>query len=231
MIFNINKIPIIYYNNVEKCKFIIYSNNRGKSGIYCWVNRITKEKYVGSSYDLTRRLSNYFSINWLNKSLLITKSRIYSAMLKYDHSNFNLYILEYCNPDKLIEREQYYMDLFNPEYNILKIAGSTSGYKHSPETILKYKNRIISTEARLNMSQAKRGIPQISPLRLKNQLLARGYKIIIINKINNSIKQYPSIRSAAKDLNCHHTSLMYSISKNVLFKDTYLIIKLIKLKL
>jgi len=31
----------------------------------------------------------------------------------------------------LIEREQYYIDLLNPEYNILKIAGSRLGVKHT----------------------------------------------------------------------------------------------------
>jgi len=40
------------------------------------------------------------------------------------HSNFKLEILEYCEADRLIilEREQYYIDLLKPEYNILKIA-------------------------------------------------------------------------------------------------------------
>ena len=31
----------------------------------------------------------------------------------------------------VIEREQYYLDLLCPEYNILKIAGSSAGHKHS----------------------------------------------------------------------------------------------------
>lgn len=35
-----------------------------------------------------------------------------------------------------LEREQYYIDSTNPEYNILK-AGSTLGYKHTEETIAK----------------------------------------------------------------------------------------------
>lgn len=31
-------------------------------------------------------------------------------------------------------REQYYIDSLNPEYNILKMAGSRLGHKHSEET-------------------------------------------------------------------------------------------------
>lgn len=50
-------------------------------------------------------------------------------------------------------REQYYIDLINPEYNILKVAGSLFGYKHSPETLKILadiaKNRSAETIAKL----------------------------------------------------------------------------------
>lgn len=42
--------------------------------------------------------------------------------------------LEYCELSVLIEREQYYINLLNPEYNILKTAGSLLGFRHSEET-------------------------------------------------------------------------------------------------
>ena len=68
---------------------------------------------------------------------MISTSRILRALLKYGYSNFRLEILEYCDSDKCLEREQYYLDSINPEYNILKKAGSSLGYKHTEETILK----------------------------------------------------------------------------------------------
>jgi group I intron endonuclease len=61
-------------------------------------------------------------------------SYIYNTILKYGYSNFSLDILEYCEPNKLISREQYYINLLNPEYNILKIAGSRLGAKLSEKT-------------------------------------------------------------------------------------------------
>jgi group I intron endonuclease len=51
------------------------------------------------------------------------------ALLKYGYSNFKLEILEYCEPSNCLEREQYYLDSLNPEYNILKIAGSCLGHR------------------------------------------------------------------------------------------------------
>ena len=39
-------------------------------------------------------------------------SLIARALLKYGYSNFQLEILEYCKPLNCIEREQYFIDLF-----------------------------------------------------------------------------------------------------------------------
>ena len=38
---------------------------------------------------------------------------IYKAILKYGHSNFIFEIIEYCEPQEAIQREQYYLDLFD----------------------------------------------------------------------------------------------------------------------
>jgi group I intron endonuclease len=58
---------------------------------------------------------------------------IYKALLKYGSSSFKLEILEYCDPNVVLDREQQYLDSLRPEYNILKVAGSLLGYKHTGE--------------------------------------------------------------------------------------------------
>jgi len=73
----------------------------------------------------------------IKRILNMSKSHILSAILKYGHSKFTLEILEYCDSDKCLEREQYYIDLLKPEYNILQKAGSSLGFKHSEETLAK----------------------------------------------------------------------------------------------
>ncbi len=114
---NINIIPKVTYNNTDIHKFIIYEENRNKSGVYRWVNKINGKSYVGSSKSLSNRFSLYYSLNSLKKevkgSIIIRR-----ALLKYGYSNFSLDILEYCESDVLITREQYYIDLLKPEYNI-----------------------------------------------------------------------------------------------------------------
>ena len=43
---------------------------------------------------------------------------IYKALLKYGPSNFSLEILEYCEPDKAVSKEQEYLNLLKPCYNL-----------------------------------------------------------------------------------------------------------------
>ena len=59
------------------------------------------------------------------------------ALIKYGYANFSVSMLEYCDKSDLLVKEQYYFDKLDPQYNILKIAGSSQGYKHTDESKLK----------------------------------------------------------------------------------------------
>ena len=132
-----NLKPIVIYPNADVDKVNIVKDNNKKSGIYCWTNKLNGKTYVGSSELLSRRFLLYYNLNKISKSnMLINK-----ALLKYGYGNFSLEILEYCEPKDLISREQYYLDLIKPEYNILKIAGSSLGYRHTEETFIKFSQR------------------------------------------------------------------------------------------
>lgn len=135
-------IPVVTYSNAYLDKSIIYEDNKNKSGIYRWINIINNKSYIGSAKSLSNRLSIYYSSTTIKKRLERGSSAIHSALLKYSYNNFKLEILEYCEIDLLIEREQYYIDLLTPEYNICKIAGSTLGKKHSESTKEKIRNDV-----------------------------------------------------------------------------------------
>lgn len=131
----INKIkPLVYYNKLIEDKLSIYKENRNKAAIYIWVNKINNKSYIGSAIDLSNRLRVYYSFKLMKNILIKGSSPIYSAILKYGYENSNLEILEYCKADELLVREQYYLDLLIPEYNIFKIAGSRLGSKATYET-------------------------------------------------------------------------------------------------
>ena len=104
---------------------------------------------------MTVRLYKYYSLKQLN----LRKTTIHNALLKYGYGNFSLEILEYCtkgvNP---VIREQYYLELLKPEYNILDKAGSLLGFKHTTETLEFFKNeRKVSDSTRKNLSKAATG--------------------------------------------------------------------------
>lgn len=134
-VINLFVSPVLTYLNADTDKLSIIRDNKGKSGVYLWTNIINGKSYVGSSVNLSRRLTQYYNINILTKYR--ENSLIHKAILKYGYSNFKLCILEYCDRKDTIKREQYYMDTFKPEYNILKFAGSNVGFVHSSETIEK----------------------------------------------------------------------------------------------
>jgi group I intron endonuclease len=138
--------PVVVYSNAETQKELIFRDNKGKPGVYRWINNLNGKTYVGSSGNLARRFRDYLSISFLERNIKKNRSKIYLAILKYGNSAFSLEILEYCQLSNIIEREQFYINLLNPTYNILKVAGSTLGRKHSPDTIAKLKARIWTAE-------------------------------------------------------------------------------------
>ena len=133
-------VPVVVYSNLEVDKKTIFKDNKGKSGVYRWTNKVKGDTYIGSATDLTRRLRDYFSSNFLFKEILSNKSIIYRALLKYGYSKFTLDILEYCDKSSVITKEQYYLDLLNPNYNICKTAGSSLGRTTQDHTRLKLRH-------------------------------------------------------------------------------------------
>ena len=118
---------MVSYSNSDICKPLIIKDNNNKSGVIRWINNVNHKTYIGSSVNLTARFYIYFSLAIKKKK----KSNIYSALLKHGYSNFSLEILEYCEKTDVLSREQYFIDLLKPEYNMLKLAGSSFGYKHT----------------------------------------------------------------------------------------------------
>ena len=128
---DIETFPVKVYENAFSLKKDIIKENKGLSGIYLLTNKLKDEIYVGQSVDLSKRFIKYFSLSYLKskESLIISR-----ALIKYGYANFSVSILEYCDKSNLTEREQYYLDKLKPNYNILKIAGSSLGYIHSQDS-------------------------------------------------------------------------------------------------
>ena len=203
----------ISYSNVEELKNKICKDNNKKTGIYMWTNKINGDSYVGSAVNLSRRINNYFSLVFLNKELKKGNSIIYKALLKYGYSNFNLDILEYCLPDEILKREQYYIDNLKPSYNILKIAGSSLGLKHSEET------KQILSEKSTGRRHSEETLRKISDNNFKS-------KNVIIKDIKTGLDtKFSTITKASEFMGILPYHFQYYLDKQPI-KGRYLIVKL-----
>jgi hypothetical protein len=134
---------------------IIKKELKDKSGIYGFICKTNNKLYIGSSINLNMRFRNH--TNGTKSNILLQR-----AINKYNLQDFIFIIFEYCEPDKLILREQFYIDELKPEYNILKVAGSSLGYKHNYEILAKMsearKSKCHSAETKQKIGKSS-GIP------------------------------------------------------------------------
>jgi hypothetical protein len=141
--------------------------------------------------------------------------------------NFILLILELTDAN-VIAREQFYLDTYSPEYNILKFADSSKGHK-------------FSLESRSKMSIAKKGEnnPFFSKKHSKEAIAImkdyasnrsfshrKGYPVVVIDTLNDTKHEFTSVNLAAKFLNINSSSLFSRVRKGTksLYKGRYDII-------
>lgn len=126
--------PVKIYKNADLDKSSIIKENTDLAGVYLWTNLVTGRRYVASATVLSDRLNVYYSPSKIISILSRSRSHILSAILKHGMDKFSLSILEYCEPENCISREDFWIETLRPEYNILLKAGSSLGFRHSPET-------------------------------------------------------------------------------------------------
>lgn len=237
--------PVKSYVNAELLKDEILKDNRDRSGVYRWVNNLNGKTYVGSGVNLAKRLGSYYNKNVLNRN----PRPIQNALLKYGHINFTLEILEYCPKTKLLEREQFYLDLLVPDYNILKYAYSLLGFKHSEESLEKLKGRIISPEhkeilssihkgklvseeTRRKLAAATASYKNNNPLtpealaNIKVKTIAReGVSISVLNIQTNEVKEFTNQTEAGELLGVTRQAIYNAIKRGSLINGIYKITK------
>ena len=126
----------------------------------------TGKQYVGSASFITQRISRHKQDLRKNRH---HNPKLQAAWGKYGEEAFRFEEVE-CVLDQgsLIESEQHWIDLLEPEFNLVKTAGSNLGHRHSEESrrrrsqILKayYRDNPrppVSMETREKISKAQRG--------------------------------------------------------------------------
>jgi len=149
------------------------------------------------------------------------------AFIKNGYYNFSLDILELCKPDDAISREQYFLDLLKPTYNILEIAGSSFGRVATDETLCKISAAMKGigkgipkseeTKAKMSAPKSEEHKAKISASMMgknsgKNQPNAK--KIEVTDVTTNITTSYISIHEAAAALNIRIQAISNYINRN-----------------
>lgn len=96
------------------------------SGIYKIKNLINNKVYIGSSVDIHKRLVNH---KYKLRKNIHDNIYLQSSYNKYKKENFTFEILENCFIENLVEKENYYINLYNsinPDkgYNLTLVTDS-----------------------------------------------------------------------------------------------------------
>lgn len=90
-----------------------YGIKRNTCGVYLIENKFTGEKYVGASIDVGGRLSTHFG----RDAKKYPWRKFYKDILELGREGFNWKLLEECERENLLEREQFWYDKLQPSYN------------------------------------------------------------------------------------------------------------------
>jgi len=207
--------PAVTYENILENKKKILEENKDRSGIYCFINKLNSQKYVGSSVNLSNRFIFYYSETNMKNRIKKSKSKIYSSILKHGLSKFSLEILEYCEPEKCIEREKFFIDLLQPKYNIIKdpTIPPMFGKNHFAETLRKKLSHARLGEKNPMFGRTGEKNPRFGITGENHPNFGKARpegagsppkKVQVLDKETNKMTYYDSFSDAAKALNINY---------------------------
>lgn len=170
----------------------------GQSGVYYITNLINRKMYVGSALDIRKRWR--YHISCLNRNCH-ENEHLQRAWYKYSKKSFYFGILELCNPEDLVEREQFLIDGFDTYksgYNRRPVAESQLGKRHSEETIEKMRKvhtgMFHSEESKKKMSIVQKGIRPSTETKERMSIAAKKRASSEELSLRRSMKEWKKIK-------------------------------------
>ena len=119
--------------------------------------------------------------------------------------------------------------MLKPEYNVLKIAGSSLGFRHSEMTKNRMKTlHLLNDEIRKTRTDARLGIKVSDETRAKNSAATTaliGIPVVVKNKNTGEESEYINLTQAAKAIGVSRTAVKKALDLNKCLKKTYYISK------
>jgi group I intron endonuclease len=117
-----------------------------KIGVYKITNLVNGKLYIGSSIEMGKRWRSHIN-NLTNGSH--HSQKLQNSVNKHGITNFVFKVVELCDLENLVVREQYWIDFHRVcelGYNIRPTAENNLGFKHSDETKEKMRQRMLGNE-------------------------------------------------------------------------------------
>ena len=214
---NVNYVKC--YENFDTMKKDILNENKGKSGIYMFINKINKNIYIGQSKDLSQRLKSYYY------SKANSKIKINRALKIYGFLNFSLSILEYCDKSDVLIRERFYFDELKPEYNKKEKSATKNlmTFKKLKEnkplfgkTLSENSKELMKQKAlgrkHSENTKSKKSAISGNPVNIYEKCSSKGFKLI---------GSFVSARRAGKFLDISTTTVIKYKNSGEIYKDRY----------
>lgn len=182
--FNRNIVSFVDKNVIEKCNNFIYR----QSGIYTITNKINGYRYIGKSKNVAIRLSQHKSLlrnnhhTYRNGEL----SLLQKAWNKYGEDAFGFKIIEFCEVDKLNEREQYWIGYYKCNH-----AKYRQGYNVTDGGEGAYSNQNVKGRIQINNGEIQKMIYPNEFPKYKDHGFVKGMLPQNIEKCNKN-REMPS---------------------------------------
>ena len=153
------------------------------SGIYQIQSKIKPERiYIGSATNINQRWTRHLIMLRNNKH---HSPKIQQHFNKYGINDLQFSILLGCKKEDLIKNEQFFIDSYNPWFNICKIAGSNLGRK-------------FSKEVRKKISESHIGLKQSEETIQKRVIVNKGNKYALGNNFKHTKEARKKISESKK---------------------------------
>lgn len=159
--------------------------NKNVTGIYCILNIVNGNCYIGSSKNIYYRLRGHLSKLRLKKHHCI---HLQNSFNKRGEDSFYSFVLEDCLDIELLSKEQEWITILKPEYNKVLINLQRPSLSYSKETKLKISEKI-------------------KQLHKLGKLNCNMKCILVYNKDGSFYNEYKSIKSAHVETNTGLSSI------------------------
>lgn len=187
------------------------------AGIYMIQNLVNGKIYIGSSVNLYNRAYTYRCLAKQNK---IHNKYLQASINKYGLNNFEFKKLEIISIKDLtkiqinlllLKREQYYVNLMKPVYNIRAIVDRNLGITHSNIT----KSR-ISESLKMAFKCGKKRV---------NRVYSHNIPVTIFDISGNIIKKFDGLAQCAEYLGVTYQTITYTISSKKRVCKSHIVLK------